>query len=98
MLGFISVFAYIKRKISPGDDISKKLTAIFAIHGMVAEQPIVIPLFKKINELSVMHLSPNGNPTVWEIGGKPIWTLIRQLFIIQLVMKNSYALTKQGIN
>lgn len=29
---------------------------------------------------------------------QPIWTLILQVFIIQGLMKNSYALTKQSIN
>lgn len=37
-------------------------------------------------------------PHIGEIGGEPILTLIQQLFIIQWVMKNSYALTKRGIN
>lgn len=37
-------------------------------------------------------------PQVWQIGGRLILTLIQQLFIIQWLMKNSYALTKRNIN
>lgn len=40
------------------------------------------------------HWKPRSMRDRWQ----PIWTLIQQAFIIQGVMKNSYALTKQGIN